>query len=67
MLDITGTYKFKAAPFDPNSKVVSKPDYRMIAVYFDGPEDVYQFKLTGPAKTVEQYQKDFDTWVKGFK
>jgi hypothetical protein len=67
MLDITGTFKFKAAPFDPNSKVENKPNYRMIAVYFDGPKDVYQFKVTGPAKTVDQYQKDFDTFVKGFK
>jgi hypothetical protein len=67
MLDIQGIYKSKAAPFDPNSKEVRKPEYRMIAVYFDGPENPYQFKLTGPAKTVEMYKKDFDSWVKGFK
>ncbi len=67
LLDIQGTYKFKARPFDPNAKEERKPDYRMVAVYFDGPKDVYQFKLTGPAKTVEMYKKDFDNWVKGFK
>jgi gluconolactonase len=66
-LDISGTYKFKAAPFDPNSKEERKPGYKMVAIYFDGPEDVYQIKLTGPAKTVDEHLKEFDDWIKAFK
>jgi hypothetical protein len=66
-LDVEGTYLFKARPFDPNAKVEERPGYRMLAVHFDGPKDVYHIKLTGPAKTVEQYKKGFDDWLKAFK
>jgi len=66
-LDVQGTYLYKARPFDPNAKVEERPDYRMLAIYFDGPKDVYQIKLTGPAKTVEKYKKGFEDWIKAFK
>jgi hypothetical protein len=64
-LDVEGTYLFKARPMDPTAE--ERPGYRMIAAQFDGPKDVYHIKLTGPAKTVEQYKKGFDEWLKGFK
>jgi hypothetical protein len=66
-LDISGTYKFKARPFDPKSEEETRPEYRMLAVQFDGKDNVYQIKLTGPAKTVEMYKKGFDEWIKAFK
>ncbi len=66
-VDIQGTYKVRLQPFNPQSKVAEKPNFRMLAIYFDGPKDVYQIKLTGPAKTVEAYKKGFDEWVKNFK
>jgi hypothetical protein len=66
MLDVSGTYKFKARPFDPQSKEEQLPNYRMLAIYFDG-EAPYQIRLTGPAKTVDSYKKGFDEWIKGFK
>ena len=66
-LDIEGTYLFKARPFDPNAKVEERPEYRMLAVQFEAPKENYQFRLTGPAKTVEQYKKGFDDWIKAFK
>jgi hypothetical protein len=66
-VDIQGTYKVRLQPFNPRSKVAEKPNYRMVAIYFDGPKDLYQIKLTGPAKTVEAYKKGFDEWVKNFK
>ncbi len=66
-VDIQGTYKVRLQPFNPQSKTVEKPNFRMLAIYFDGPKDVYQIKLTGPAKTVEAYKKGFDEWVKNFK
>jgi len=50
-LTIEGTYKFNPAPFNPASKSESRPGYKMIAIHFDGPKDVYHIKLTGPAKT----------------
>ena len=66
LLDISGTYRFKAQPFNPQSKEEQLANYRMLAIYFDGTEP-YQIRLTGPAKTVEKYKKSFDEWIKGFK
>ena len=60
-LDISGTY---TAPF---SKTGPQPDYRMLAVYFDGKDNTYTFKLVGPAATVEAAKKGFDDWLKAFK
>jgi hypothetical protein len=66
-VDVQGTYLFKAAPFDPNAKAEKKPNYRMLAIHFEGPSDIYHIKLTGPAKTIEAYKKGFDDWLKNFK
>jgi len=67
LLDVRGTYLFKARPFDPDAKTEMRPDYRMLALHLEGPQNVYHIKLTGPAKTVEAYEKGFDQWLKGFK
>ena len=65
-LDISGTYMFKAAPFNPNAKAEARPGYKMSAIYLDG--DVpYQIRMVGPEKTIEKYQKGFDSWVESFK
>jgi hypothetical protein len=66
-LDISGTYTQKTRPFDPNDKGVKRPDYRMLAVHFEGPKTRYHIRLVGPAKTVEAYKKGFDEWLKNFK
>jgi hypothetical protein len=66
-LDVSGTYLYKTRPADPNEKAEKRPDYRMLAVHFQGPETVYHIRLVGPAKTVEQYKKGFDDWLKAFK
>ena len=66
-LDVQGTYLFNPQPFNPRSKPEKRPNYRMLALYFEGPKEPYQIKLTGPAKTVEAYKKGFDEWLKNFK
>jgi hypothetical protein len=66
-LDVKGTYLFKAQPFNPNAKTEQKVNYRMVAIHFEGPKDIYHLKLTGPAKTIEAYKKGFDDWLKNFK
>jgi hypothetical protein len=66
-LDVHGTYLFKARPVDPDSKAEPRPDYRMLAVHFEGPKNVYHIKLVGPAKTIEHYKAGFDQWLKAFK
>lgn len=66
-LDVRGTYKVRLQPFNPRSKEEKKPNYRMLAIHFEGPKDIYHIKLTGPAKTVEAYKQGFDEWLKNFK
>jgi hypothetical protein len=67
LLDVAGTYLYNPAPFNPKSKTEQRPDYRMLAIHFEGPKDVYHIKLTGPAKTIESHKKEFDAWIKGFQ
>lgn len=65
-IDVTGTYLFKAAPFNPNAKAEPRPNYKMSAIYFEG-EIPWQIRMVGPAKTLEKYQKGFDSFVESFK
>ena len=67
LLDIHGTYLYKRRPFDPAERGEKRPDYRMLAVQFNGPNNLYHIRLVGPAKTVEEYKKGFDDWLKNFK
>jgi hypothetical protein len=67
LLEVYGTYKHKDAPFDPKAKTELKPDYRMVAVQYDGNDDAYHFRLIGPAATVDQYKKGFEDWLKALK
>lgn len=66
-LDIAGVYLYKAAPFDPNSKVEKRENQRMLGIHYEGVDDPYHFKLVGPAKTVEKHKKGFDDWIKALK
>ncbi len=67
MLDVSGTYLYKARPFDPNAKAEKMEGYRMIAVVFEGAKNPYHVRMVGPAKTVEENAKGFEEWIKGFK
>jgi hypothetical protein len=64
--EVEGTY-LDGPPMVPASKKTKRPDYRMIAVQFDGPKNVWHFKLIGPAKTVAKHKKEFDHWLESFK
>ena len=66
-VDISGTYKYKNPPFDPNAKEVRKENFRRIGVIFDCDEGPFFITLTGPAKTVQQNKDAFDGWIKAFK
>jgi hypothetical protein len=61
-VDVQGTYT--APPFE---KAPPKPDFRLLAVYWNSKKGPYFFRLIGPARTVEHYKKGFDEWVQGFK
>jgi hypothetical protein len=66
ILDIQGTYLFKASPMAPGPGE-PRPDHRMLAVQLETDKGNYYLKLVGPAATVEQHKKEFDGWLKGFK
>jgi hypothetical protein len=66
-LDVEGTYLAKERPFDPNSKVEKKADYRMLGIVFESPKGPYFIRVTGPAKTVAEQKKAIDEWLKNFK
>lgn len=66
-VNVQGTYKFKARPRDPNSKIELRPDHRMIAVFFGSDEGPFFIRFVGGAKTVAEHKKGFDEWLKGFK
>lgn len=66
-LDISGTFLFKAQPFNPKAKAEEREDYKMIAIQLEGPDNRYHIKLVGPAKTIDAHAKAFEAWLKGFK
>ncbi len=67
MVEIQGTYLFKARPFDPQAKTEARPDYTMIAIHFEGDKNLYHIRMVGPSKTIDQYKKGFEEWLKEFK
>jgi hypothetical protein len=66
VLDISGTYLFKASPMAPGP-AEPRPNHRMIAAVLETPGGNYYLKLVGPAKTIEKSKKEFDAWLKAFK
>jgi hypothetical protein len=66
-VDLSGTYKFKKAPFVPDEQAQLRSNYRALKVIFESPKGPYYLSLVGPAKTVEHHKKGFDELVKGFK
>ncbi len=67
ILDATGTWKFKARPFDPKSKEETRPEYRTIWVVVVSKDDNSHLRLSGPAGVVDKYHADFEKWLKALK
>ena len=67
MLDVYGTWKYKAAPFDPKSKEELKDEYRVVwAIVNDGDEATH-LRLSGPKETVDKYYPGLEKLLKGLK
>jgi hypothetical protein len=62
--DISGTYKQQAmgGPF-AGGEVTKKPNFRLLAAIVEAPDSSYFFKLTGPAKTITKWAKNFDEFI----
>ena len=65
-VDIQGTY-FDGPPMLPKARKKKLPNYRLLAVQFEGPDNTYHIKLIGPARTIAEHKKGFEDWIKGFK
>jgi hypothetical protein len=66
LLDISGTYLFKARPMDPGPGE-PRPNHRMLAAVLETPKGSHYIRLVGPEKTVGDARKDFVRWLKSFK
>ena len=66
VLDVHGTYQWKASPMAPGP-AEPRANHRMLAVVLETPKGNYYIKLVGPEKTIEKNKKSFDGWIKGFK
>jgi hypothetical protein len=66
VLDIHGTYMFKARPMEPGPGE-PRPNHRMLAAVLESPKGNYFIRLVGPARTIEHSKKEFDAWLKAFK
>ena len=65
---LKGSYQFKAAPFDPNSKVTEKEKFaQLYVIYEDDDKKSISFRVVGPEKTIEKHKKDFEEFIKSFK
>ncbi len=65
LVDITGTYLFKANPMAP--KADPRPDHRMLMAFFDAEGGPFFIRLVGPEKTVTGQKKAFEELLKNFK
>ena len=66
-LEVYGTFIDKPFPMAGPKDTTLRPDYRMIAIQYDGDDNTYHFRLTGPAATIEANKKAFDDWLKALK
>jgi hypothetical protein len=67
VLDISGTFKYKKAPQNPQEKEQLKEGYRRFNVMFETDKTTFFITLTGPAKTMAKNKEAFDGWLKAFK
>ncbi|HZH02146.1 MAG TPA: hypothetical protein VEY30_00095 [Myxococcaceae bacterium] len=64
-IDLPGTYTASMGPMSPTQ--TSKPGYRLLGGIVEGPQGAVFFKLTGPAKTVQAAQADFQKLLSSVK
>lgn len=67
VLDVTGTWRYKAAPFDPKSKEELKDDYRVVWVVVADDEETNQLRLSGQRETVDKYYPGLEKLLKSLK
>jgi hypothetical protein len=67
IVQIDGTYLYKARPMDPAETAQERPDYRVLAAIVQAPGGQLFFKSFGPRSTMEKWQEAFTDMVDSFK
>ncbi len=68
VLDVTGTWKYRARPQD--TKFEERPDYRVVwavIVEGNGEDDTTHVRLSGPKAVVDKQYAAFEGWLKALK
>ena len=66
IVQLDGTYLYKARPMDPAETVQPRSDYRVLAAVVQAPGGQVFFKSFGPRATMEKWQEAFTDMVDSF-
>ena len=64
---VTGTYLKSSSPMMMGGSKEELPEYAMLAAIVETKRDPWFFKMTGPQKTIDSWQHEFDKFVNSFK
>jgi hypothetical protein len=67
IVDVRGTYLYRARPVDTSIAPEKRPGHRMIGVVVEIDGGPYFVRFVGPAKTVEKQRKAFERWLAGLR
>ena len=67
IVQIDGTYLYKARPMDPGETAQERPDYRVLAAIVQAPKGQVFFKSFGPRSTMEKWQEGVTDMVDSFR
>ena len=65
LVDLTGTYVAEVTP--GSTERLNKPGFRLRAAVVETPEGPYFVKLTGPAKTIAQWDASFNAFMSSIR
>ena len=65
LLDVPGTYVASVRP--GSSERLNKPGFRLLAAVVETPIGPFFFKLTGPARTVAQWENTYSTFLRSVR
>jgi hypothetical protein len=63
IVEVNGTYNQATGPMMGGGEVIAKPNFRMLAAIAETSSGPWFFKLTGPEKTVETWEEEFDAFL----
>lgn len=66
MVELGGTYLYRARPMDPGP-AERREKHLLIGVVFESPGGPYYMRLVGPEATVVRHRAAFQAWLRGFK